>query len=121
MTTQFKVGDWILNKYLNKHYKIEKFTPQIINNRNVKYYWNVSNKQESISSLEEFQDSFNLWQPQNSELCWLIDGDKVTFVKFLGFSAGLYYGIDLQYNAKVYSKICEPFIGEPPTPLKDKQ
>lgn len=44
MTTQFKVGDWILNKYLNKHYKIEKFTPQIINNRNVKYYWNVSNK-----------------------------------------------------------------------------
>ena len=73
-----------------------------------------------------FSDDIELWQPKEGEWCWLnkelakiTSKDKdgyVTFLKSNGtYSA--YHKIDTNF----ISKYCEPFIGELPTLLKDKE
>ena len=108
---EFKVGDWVISN--NQALKVEAINdmgnPCIFDGT-----W-----------LKEI-GTHELWQPKEGEWCWLNkelakitskDNDGyVTFLKSNGtYSA--YHKIDTNF----ISKYCEPFIGELPSFLKDKQ
>lgn len=101
---RFKVGDWV------------------IDNGNIYRFVEPSSEDSYKKSLETLE----LWHPKEGEWCWFMFSDKyelrcLTLGKFIGFKADK----DLRYtysdvDGEIFSAdVCEPFIGELPTLLKD--
>lgn len=115
---KFRVGDWVRHTFNiypgDNNFEVKEELLQIAI---VEYDIFVTTKGPEFYTSDT---NIELWQPQKNEYCWFIDGAKVVLVKFIGFSASFYHGISLQNNDNVCSKICEPFIGELPTILKEK-
>ena len=114
--SDFKVGDWVKNKY--KTIKVKSFI--------------------TLDKIDYIQDSENglmpvwqaeLWQPKEGEWCWF---DKNKLGKFWKKQGTRNYWtlsdfVSISEKTKIpsgdyfVSDYCEPFIGQLPSFIKDKQ
>ena len=108
---KFKVGDWVTCETGGTNpYKI-------INENILKYCTNGSRK------------NVKLWQPEEGEWCWFYFSESVsdhnclTLGKFIGFRNKESNALFLEYydtdNNIFASDMCEPFIGNLPSFIKE--
>ena len=116
----FKVGDWV--RVNSGQYEINQIA-------NVFYTENdVSLKFISAKMFTPF-DEVELWAPQPGEWCWfyfskeISDHNCLTIGRFIRFRDQETHDLYIEYydtdNNIFAADICEPFIGTPPSFLKE--
>lgn len=104
---EFKVSDWVRFTPSNEVFKIHYLDNNIVTNTKHNGHYDI--------------DFVELWQPQVGEWCWFWDFEqeipKLMQFKEM-FNGDLFTSIQDKIEAYTY---CEPFIGELPSFIKDKQ
>ena len=112
----FKVGDWVRSKSFendgNKELLIKKLKVQ-----------------QQVDFVNKYQEEWEFWKPQEGEWCWFYFSESVsdhnclTLGKFIGFRNKESNALFLEYydtdNNIFASDMCEPFIGNLPSFIKE--
>ena len=116
----FKVGDWVKDKQLNTVYKIQDIFKD-------GYSWYAPSQKLEPRSLwdsgvygtPESVDNLELWQPEEGEWCWYgfelvqVIGSQQDHIKICRQKSDSY--------EEITKGQLEPFIGNLPTCVKDKE
>lgn len=114
---KFKVGDWVYSSgHICQIAEIRPFT------------WD-SSRIEIHTEWSTHMDTIELWQPEAGEWCWFYFSESVsdhnclTLGKFIGFRNKESNVLFLEYydtdNNIFASDMCEPFIGQLPSFIKE--
>ena len=115
--TNFKPGDWVIIPNDSDKRSLAQVKETYTESSKVKLYWPSEDSAAVCSEMTHYE----LWQPKSGEWCWfwcVSDFDAPILSRFYNMKDNLFTCTN---SKQILFTHCEPFIGQLPTILKDKE